>query len=324
MPSIFAARDGRLTAHWLEKTGASTYAYGIRVSESGDSGRTWTPPVTPHRDGSPTEHGFLSFFDAPDGGVGMVWLDGRQTAEDPRSAATSASGHGHDGGAGAMMLRSTAMRRGTALEEDVLVDARVCDCCPTAATRTSRGVVVAYRDRSNAEIRDISTARLIDGRWQPGGSVHADGWEIEGCPVNGPALASAGDLVVVAWFTAAGDAARAYAAFSRDGGVAFGEPVRVDDGSPLGRVDVELLPDGSAVVLWIESSRGKTDLRARRVFAEGRRGPAAVVAAVSSERASGHPRIVRSGNELYFTWREPAPESRVAVAVAGVPKDASR
>jgi tetratricopeptide (TPR) repeat protein len=323
VPSIFTARDGRLFAHWLEKTGTSAYAYGIRVSESGDGGLTWSSPMTPHRDASPTEHGFLSFFDAPDGGVGMVWLDGRQTAEDPRSAATTASGHGH-GGAGAMTLRSTSVQRGAAPGEDVLVDARVCDCCPTTAVRTSRGVVVAYRDRSEGEVRDISTARLVDGSWQPGGSVHPDGWEIEGCPVNGPALASAGDLVAVAWFTAAGDTARAYVAFSRDGGGSFGEPVRVDGGSPLGRVDVELLPDGSAAVLWIESSGGKTDLRARRVFADGRRGPAAVMATVSSERASGHPRVVRSGHELYFAWREPAPESRVVVAVAGVPKDASR
>jgi hypothetical protein len=183
---------------------------------------------------------------------------------------------------------------------------------------------VAYRDRTDAEIRDISIARFVDGRWQAGGSVHSDGWEIEGCPVNGPALASMGENVALAWFTAARGEGRVQVAFSRDGGISFGEPVRVDGGSPLGRVDVELLPDGSAVVLWIESSPGKTDLRSRRVLTDGRRGPAAVVASVSADRSSGHPRVVRSGNELYFTWREPAPESRVVVAVAGVPRDESR
>ncbi len=83
VPSVFAAGDGRLLAHWLEKTGAPAHAYGIRVSESEDHGRTWSPPITPHRDASLTEHGFLSFFDTPDGAVGMVWLDGRQTAAGP-------------------------------------------------------------------------------------------------------------------------------------------------------------------------------------------------------------------------------------------------
>jgi tetratricopeptide (TPR) repeat protein len=324
VPSVFAARDGRVLAHWLEKTGSSMHAYGIRVSESGDGGRNWTPPVTPHRDDSNTEHGFLSFFDAPDGGVGMVWLDGRSTAHAPTNAPPPSPGHGHGGGAGAMTLRSTAIRTGAALQEDVLVDARVCDCCPTAAARTSRGVIAAYRDRSDGEIRDISVARFVDGGWQPGGSVHADGWKIEGCPVNGPALASMGDSVALAWFTAARDEGRVFVAFSRDGGASFGEPVRVDGGGTLGRVDVELLPDGSAVVLWIESGQDRTDLRARRIFADGRRGPAAVIATVGADRSSGHPRVVRSGNELYFAWREPAPASRVAVAVAGVPADAAR
>ena len=324
VPSVFAAGDGRLLAHWLEKTGSPAHAYGIRVSESEDQGRTWSSPITPHRDASLTEHGFLSFFEAPDGAVGMVWLDGRQTAAGPAELPKAAANHGHGGGAGAMTLRSTAVRRGAAPGPDVLVDARVCDCCPTAAARTSRGAIVAYRDRSDAEVRDISIARLVDGSWQPGGSVHADGWKIEGCPVNGPALASMGDSVALAWFTAARDEGRVYVAFSRDGGVSFGDPVRVDGGGTLGRVDVELLPDGSAVILWIALAQGKAELLARRIFADGRRGPSAVVARVSSDRLSGHARVIRSGNQLYFAWREPAPSSRVVAAVAGVPEDAVR
>jgi len=294
------------------------------VSESKDRGRTWSPPITPHRDASLTEHGFLSFFDTPEGDVGLVWLDGRQTAADSAAIPRSAASHGHGGGAGAMTLRSTALRSGVAPGADLLVDARVCDCCPTAAARTSRGAIVAYRDRSDVEVRDISIARLVDGSWQPGGSVHPDGWEINGCPVNGPALAAMGDRVAVAWFTAARDEGRVSVAFSADGGATFGKPVRVDGGGALGRVDVELLPDGSAVILWIALDQGKAELLARRIFADGRRGPSAAVARVSSDRSSGHARVIRSGNQLYFTWREPAPSSRVLAAVAGVPEDAVR
>jgi len=111
---------------------------------------------------------------------------------------------------------------------------------------------------------------------------------------------------------------------SADGGATFGKPVRVDGGGALGRVDVELLPDGSAVILWIALDQGKAELLARRIFADGRRGPSAAVARVSSDRSSGHARVIRSGNQLYFTWREPAPSSRVLAAVAGVPEDAVR
>ena len=323
VPSVFAASDGRLLAHWLEKTGASPYAYGIRVSESGDGGRRWSPPISPHRDTSPVEHGFLSFFDEPGGGVGMIWLDGRQTLSDP-AAAPAAPNHGHGGGTGATMLRATTVRQGATPGEDVLVDARVCDCCPTTAVRTSTGVVAAYRDRSGGEIRDIGVARLVQGRWQAGGFAHADGWRIEGCPVNGPALASAGDEVALAWFTAANDVGRVSLAFSRDGGASFGVPIRIDDGRPLGRVDVEMLPDGSAVVLWLEGRDGGAALQARRVRPDGRRGPATAVDRVSADRSSGHPRVVRSGSRLYFAWKENAPVSGVVAAVADVPQDAIR
>ncbi|MEW5982489.1 MAG: sialidase family protein [Acidobacteriota bacterium] len=313
VPSVFAAKDGRLAAHWLEKMGASTYAYGIRVRSSSDAGKTWSAAVIPHRDQSPTEHGFLSFFDAPGGGIGMVWLDGRETAASPRE-----SGHGHGGGA--MTLRATTLTAEGDFGADVLVDDRVCDCCPTAAVATANGVLAAYRDRSATEIRDIGLARLEGGRWQRLGAVHPDGWEIPGCPVNGPALAAGGDTVVVAWFTAAGDQGRANVVFSRDRGATFGTPARIDDGSPLGRVDVELLPDGSAIVVWIESSKGQAAVRARRVFLDGRRGPATTLADVGNDRSSGHPRVVRSGRELIFAWRTAAPHNLVT-AVAQIPPD---
>jgi len=323
VPSVFAASDGRLLAHWLQKTGPSPHAYAIRVSESRDAGRSWAAPFSPHRDASPVEHGFLSFYDAHGGAVGMVWLDGRQMAEATNAASAQAPSHGH-GGSAATMLRSTLLVAGRPPGNDVLVDARVCDCCPTAAIRSSRGVIVAYRDRTEKETRDIAIARFADGRWLAGGSIHPDGWVIEGCPVNGPALASTGDQVALAWFTAAGDDARVYVALSSDAGGSFGAPVRVDDGSPQGRVDVELLPDGSAVLLWLESAEGRGALQARRVFADGRRGPAVRVASVDGDRTSGHPRIVRSGNQLYLAWRARAPENRVVAAVANVPADAVR
>lgn len=317
VPSVFAAKDGRLAAHWLEKTASSTYAYGVRVRTSRDGGASWTDTVTPHRDASPTEHGFLSFFDAPGGEIGMVWLDGRQTA----SPGGTAGGHGH--GDGAMSLRATTLSASGALGADVLVDDRVCDCCPTAAIATARGVLAAFRDRSATEVRDIGLARFEGGAWKAAGVVHADGWEIPGCPVNGPSLASDGHRVAIGWFTAARDQGMVQVAFSADAGATFGRPVRIDDGNPIGRVDTEWLPDGSSIALWVESAAGRAEIRARRVFADGRRGPSAVVAAVASDRSSGHPRIVRLGDELFFAWRTPAPHT-IAMARAAVPADARR
>ena len=103
VPSVFALSDGRLAAHWLAKNGEGTFAYDVRLRTSTDEGATWSPPVTPHRDGTQTEHGFASFFEMPDGAIGLAWLDGRHMTAGGHDA------HGH--GAGAMTLRATSIGR---------------------------------------------------------------------------------------------------------------------------------------------------------------------------------------------------------------------
>ena len=65
-----------------------------------------------------------------------------------------------------------------------------------------------------------------------------DGWQIEGCPVNGPAIDTDGGRAVVAWFTAANNTPKVKVAFSGDDGVTFGKAFEIDKGTPSGRVDV--------------------------------------------------------------------------------------
>jgi hypothetical protein len=113
-------------------------------------------------------------------------------------------------------------------------------------------VVAAYRNRSDDEIRDIYVLRFEQGRWTEGAAVHADNWRIPGCPVNGPALSAHGRNVAIAWYTVKEDQGRAYAAFSRDAGRSFCTPIRLDDGGSLGRVDIQVLAEGSALATWIE------------------------------------------------------------------------
>ncbi len=290
-PALAILPDGSMAAHWLERSGPDTYAYGVRIVLSSDSGLSWSAPVTPHRDSTQTEHGFVSMFPAPDGRLGAVWLDGREMTG-------GEDGHGH----GSMALRYTAVGPGVRPEDGVILDARVCECCQTSAALTADGPVVAFRDRGGDEVRDISVVRLADGAWTTPHTVAADGWKIEGCPVNGPAIAAAGRTVAVAWFTAAGDTPKVNLAFSSDAGGTFGPPVRVDDGSPSGRVDVVLLDDGSALVSWLERVAGAGELRARRVAPGGIRAPAMTIAPSGTARSSGFPRMVRSGKNIVFAW----------------------
>jgi hypothetical protein len=198
------------------------------------------------------------------------------------------------------------------------VDERICDCCQTGLAMTSAGPIVVYRDRSAEEVRDIYAVRLVNGAWTAPRPVHADGWVMPACPVNGPAVSAEGRRVAVAWFTNAGDTARVRVAFSDDAGATFGAPIQVDGGRPLGRVDVELLESG-ALVSWMEATGEKAaEVRVRQVAAGGRMGAPRVVAASSAERASGFPRMTRVGGQVVFAWTEPGTPSAVHTATAAL------
>jgi hypothetical protein len=163
---------------------------------------------------------------------------------------------------------------------------------------------------------------LGDGRWTTPRPVYNDGWRIAACPVNGPAIAADGDRVVVAWFTAAGDTARVRVAFSDDGGATFRLPTRVDNGSPAGRVDVALQPDGSALVSWLERTAGGqagegAEVRVRRVRSDGSLAQWATVARSTAARASGFPQMVATARgEVFFAWTAPGDPSVIRVARA--------
>jgi hypothetical protein len=183
---------------------------------------------------------------------------------------------------------------------------------------TARGVLAAYRDRSPDEIRDIVLARFENGRWSDPYPLHADGWNIPGCPVNGPALAASGNDVVAAWFTAARETAKVNVAFSLDAGERFTAPVRVDLGNPEGRVGVALLPDGDALVTWLEKSGKEATIRMRRVARDGGTGPPIVVARTSAARASGFPQVAVSEGRVLLAWTEAGKPSRIRLATAAI------
>lgn len=304
-PSVIEMPDGSLAAHWLQREGPGTYAYGVRIARSSDDGESWSTPIAPHLDGTLTEHGFVSLFPAPDGALAAVWLDGRDFAR----AAEDAN----------MSLRYAEIDEAGRPGAEALLDDRTCDCCQTSAALTAAGPVVVYRDRSGAEIRDISVVRRLDGAWTPPAAVHADGWHIPACPVNGPAVSARGDRLAVAWYTAADDEPSVLVAFSEDAGARFGQPLRVDDGSPIGRVDVALLPDGSALVLWLETAEEGARVTARRIRADGASSEALTVALTDVSRSSGFPRMVLRGREAVLAWIDTAGEGALRTAIASLP-----
>ncbi|HLM54532.1 MAG TPA: hypothetical protein VK422_00290, partial [Pyrinomonadaceae bacterium] len=242
---------------------------------------------------------------------GAVWLDGREMKQ------SAGDGHGEGHGHGSMTLRYAAVSRDGRLTSEQLLDARVCECCQTSTATTAEGTLVVYRDRSDKEVRDIYYTRLSrDGRWSEPRAVHADGWRLEGCPVNGPSVAARGRRAAVAWFTIADGSPRVRLAFSNDAGATFGPPAEAGDGDPIGRADVLLLEDGSAVVCWLERTKEGAEVRARRVRPDGTRGPSVTVAAPGASRSSGFPQMALDRGRLLFAWTSP---QGVMTADADVP-----
>ncbi len=324
-PILLAMGDGRLALSWPWKSGAGPYSYDVRIAQSFNGGRTWSAPVTPHRDRTATEHGFVSLV--PEGDhVRAVWLDGRKSA-------IAEAGHESDHGHGAeMTLRTATIDRDGALGNEAELDGRVCDCCPTAMVATSSvDVIVAYRDREADEIRDVSLMRGRLGsnnaegetrsflKWSEASPIGNERWKMAACPVNGPAMDAAGERVVAAWYTGANDDPAVYVARSSDGGVRFDPPVRIDTPGgkgTLGRVDAVIRPDGAALVSWIQAESGGARILVREIGADGTMGDPVTVAFTSAKRASGFPRMVRSGDRVIFAWTEAGDPARIRAATA--------
>ena len=307
MPSVMALTETHWVAHWLEMAGNTTYAYHVVVSQSFDRGGTWSETIKPHTDGTPTEHGFVSLY-PQDGKVAAIWLDGRKTGNE-QAADPTASG---------MTLRSAVIDADGKLHHEQLIDELICDCCQTDVAVAQSGPVAVYRDRTVDEIRDISVSRNVERVWTPGVVLNNDNWQIAGCPVNGPAIDARGDRVAAAWFSAPDQRAAVQIKFSEDGGQSFGRAIQLATEGSLGHVDTVLLPDGSAVVSWLQSSSsGRGDLVARRVTADGELGAIRQIA--SNVPARSVPQLALAVEDIVLVWIEMSGEiTRIASARVGV------
>jgi beta-lactamase class D len=292
-PSVVPLSDRLWAAHWLVSQPEGGYAYDVNVSFSGDGGATWDEPFLPHFDGTPTEHGFVTLY--PDSnGLGIVWLDGRKMINEYDENDVAASG---------MTLRAATFGTDQTPSRSGLVDDLTCDCCQTDVALTAGGPVVVYRDRTTEEVRDIYVSRREYGEWQPGVPVSTDDWEIPACPVNGPVILADGDLVAVAWFTAAGDRPMVKAAWSDDAGRTFSAPVVLESEVPLGHVGAAMLPTGELVVSYQKRvGNGGAELLLRRVSKSGGIGDAFSVPGSGEVFAFSVPQLALNGDQLVVAW----------------------
>jgi len=304
LPSVQPITAGVWAAHWLRLDAEKPGAYHIATAVSNDAGATWSAPVQLNDDNAEAEHGFVDLF-AWNGAIGAFWLDGRQLAEWSFDEPNKLLG---------TSLRVATLDYSGNVTAREIVDELVCDCCQPDRTLTASGPVVVYRDRTPEEIRDIFVRRHVDGAWQAPVSVGADGWEIEGCPVNGPAIAAAGERVAVAWFTAAGNVPRVRFAWSADGAASFAPAIDLDGAGSYGQVGLVLADDGTARVSWWRAAQaGGTELVLRSVAPDGSLGETRTLAHSTAVQPVDVPQLVKVGGDVLAAWTSPDDDATVRV-----------
>ena len=300
-PNLAVLDNGDWVTFWLQKTASGTYAYEIRTIRSRDQGRTWDPPVVIHRDGTPTEHGFVSMAPAGKDRVRLVWFDGRRMA-------ASADAHG-EGGEEHMTLRSAILsREGTPTDEQEL-DSLTCACCQTDMARGAEATVAVYRNRTPKEIRDVGFIVFDRKGVSEPRPVHDDEWTMPGCPVNGPALAARGKRFLAVWPTMATGTMEIRAALGS--GAWFGASRSLAKGeAELGRVDAVALEDG-----WLVSRVTTTDHKSMLTLTLLARDGTPAADHVFASPVGGYPRMAVDGAVTLGVFTEPLGdgESRVGV-----------
>ena len=124
----------------------------------------------------------------------------------------------------------------------------------------------------------------------------------------------------MAWFTMANKVPKLKVAFSGDNGDTFNDPIHLGV-DPIGRVDIELLNDGSALVCWMDLIDGNTVIQLQRVFGNGDLGKAITVTGTSESRSSGFPRMVLKDNLAYLAWTSVAEDQlNIKTAVVNTEK----
>jgi hypothetical protein len=317
IPHIMATPDGALWVHWLQKAGGTGYASDISLSRSVDGGFNWAAPVKVNQDEVVAEHGFAALWPAGNDSLGIAWLDGRNNTMGEAKA--DAKGDAHAGMAkGRTELRAAIFDRAFARRDEAVVDAMTCDCCQTDLAITSKGPLLVYRDRSEGEIRDIAAVRYENDTWTDPVPVHADGWHMTACPVNGPSVAADGSDAIVAWFTAAGEQPRVLLARSGDAGDTWSAPVVLDQGEAVqGRVSVAL-DDDQAWVLWVrEDKDGQSLWLSRRTpdFAKEQQ-RLQVEKQQGRGQATGFPQLALQHGNAHVVWTDVvdgAPQMRGAI-----------
>ena len=286
----------------------------IRTARSKDVGRTFAAPVTLQAPDAAGDRGWHASAMDNAGIVHTIWLDHRGLAAD--KAAGGHAGHkgDHDGVA---MAQKSALYYGPArvgAERELFKG--VCYCCKTAMVAAPGGVLyAAWRHVFEGNLRDIAFTSSRDGgrTFAPMTRVHQDGWAINGCPDDGPAMAvDASGTVHMVWPTLLNGADGTLLYATAAAGKPFGKPIRVPTlGSPKpSHPQIAIDGAGQPVIAWDEVRDGVR--RPALGKASNGRGPVTFgPIVVLSEESGAYPVVAAVPDGLVAVWTSGPPDRSV-------------
>lgn len=176
------------------------------------------------------------------GRVGVLWLDSRlgDAPEAPVSFTPVVRWSTDDG---------ASFSAAEPISSDVRD--RACMCCEPAALADPPGDFLFVHRMAHESLRDMLlwrwSARDAVWRRMP---ISADRWKLVGCPMSAPAIARSrdGKQIAASWMSDR----RVYLATLPPDGAAFGERVRLDEGTgPARQPSIAIADDGAILTTWV-------------------------------------------------------------------------
>ncbi len=292
----------------------------VRYARSTDDGRTFSKATTIAGDGFSGARGWESMAVGYDGGVHVVWLDGRNAAPHPHNHVHGQPMAKPAGGDGPRQDIFHTMWKGDVTPTETPVADNVCFCCKTAIATSGDRVYVAWRHIYPGSLRDIAVARSTDNGQTFGAPIRVseDGWKLDACPDDGPAMAVDGHGGIhITWpAVVAGATPRKgifYAALTDKN--TFTPRLRLDSGD-TDAAHPQLASDehGTTAVVWDEHVKGARRIVLRRVSGTTAEPPQAF-----EGEGVNYPVVAATDHSWIVFWSAQSADGRTAIDGRRIP-----
>ncbi len=294
-----AMHENTIAVVWTSRRGNATE---IRLAVSTDHGASFGASRRISPEGAPGTRGWASLTIDDDDRVRIAWLDTRVAAAEKLRAVETPHAAGHTMSGGTQQDLYVALVEPDGTQAERLASTNVCFCCKTAIAQTSAHTFIAFRDIYGDNMRDISVVHVGNAEITRS-RVSEDGWQIAGCPEDGPALVASTRGLDIVWPTAVSADALQRGVFTSSASLTgpFSPRTRLDSGHGTA-IHPALATNrfGDLAATWEVIGEGSHRIE-RRIRRGQQWGPIEVVA--TGESVSS-PAIVGAGGRFVTAWTE--------------------